>query len=36
VKVLLDLGVPLPQIAPPTVETTAKPVKEPSADEAAK
>ena len=26
VKVLVDLGVPLPQIAPPAIETTAKKV----------
>jgi hypothetical protein len=29
VKVLVDLGVPLPQLSPPPVETTATPVQEP-------
>jgi hypothetical protein len=33
VKVLVDLGVPLPQIAPPAIETTAKKVDEPPDDE---
>jgi hypothetical protein len=34
VKVLVDLGVPLPQIAPPPVETTAEKVSEPDSHEA--
>jgi hypothetical protein len=33
VKVLVDLGMPLPQIAPPAIETTATKVEEPPAEE---
>jgi len=33
VKVLVDLGVPLPQIAPPAIETTAKKVEEPGPED---
>jgi hypothetical protein len=33
VKVLVDLGVPLPQIAPPAIETTAKKVEPPDDEE---
>ena len=33
VKILVDLGVPLPQLNPPPVETTATPAQEPEKKE---